>query len=57
MTFYRIAWRSLLTGIHGHGEFIFPVKKDVEEYIEELNRKYIGEITHWVESSELASAT
>lgn len=57
MTYYRIAWRSLLTDLHGRGQFIFIVKKDMDEYVEELNRKHIGEVTHWVECSELTSAT
>jgi hypothetical protein len=49
---YRIAWRSLLTGYAGHGQFVFPTREEIESHVAELNRNYTGEMTHWIESDK-----
>jgi hypothetical protein len=49
---YRIAWRSLLTGFCGRGEFLFQDRATIVEQVEVLNRNYAEMITHWIESEE-----
>lgn len=48
---YRIAWRSLLTGYTGHGEFIFD-ESTAREIAQKMNRIYRNVITHWIEAGE-----
>ena len=46
---YRVAWKSLITGFNGHGQWL-PVS-EVHSTVESSNRKFTGEIHHWVETS------
>ena len=49
MRSYRIEWISLLTDYRGHGSWQdFNNRARVNEYIKELNKKYKGEIKHWI---------
>ena len=54
MIFYRIAWRSLLTSHMGHGQFIFSNAKEIQNFVNQLNKDHDGEITHWLESNAAA---
>ena len=48
---YRIAWRSLLTGLRGGGEFCLD-KTTAKDSVKPLNREYAGIIHHWIEKQE-----
>jgi len=47
---YRVFWKSILTNCEGHGDW-FKSKDKVllENCIQHLNKKYKGEINHWLE--------
>ncbi len=45
---YVIAWRSLLTEATGRGTAAFT-RDSIESYVNELNKKYEGELFHWLE--------
>jgi hypothetical protein len=49
---YRIAWRSLLTGATGAGEYMFTYKV-ASEISKNLNRMYKNKIHHRVELSSI----
>lgn len=44
---YRIAWRSKITGLGGHGEYILSFR-DGTDIIKELNAELCN-IEHWLE--------
>lgn len=44
---YRICWKSRLTDVSGHGEYILN-HDEAEEWINILTKKY-PEIEHWIE--------
>ncbi len=44
---YRIAWKSLITGIAGEGETEYS-KEIAEKIVKENNSKYDDEISHWI---------
>jgi phosphoribosylaminoimidazole carboxylase (NCAIR synthetase) len=54
---YRIAWRSLRTGYEGHGTFCFDSYASAQEQAAELNRKYQGIATQWVEAEDASAET
>ncbi len=54
---YRIAWRSLLTGYAGHGQFVFHTREEIEDHVDELNRNHSGLLTHWIEAEATANQT
>ena len=54
MIFYRIAWRSLLTNHANQGQYVFTNVKELQNYVNQLNKDHAGEITHWLESNEAA---
>ena len=45
---YVLAWRSLLTNATGRGAAAFE-REELEEYVKDLNKRYAGEMTHWLE--------
>ena len=46
---YRIQWKSLLTDYTSHGGwFGTKDKKLLETWIKESNKKYKGELHHWL---------
>ena len=47
MTQYRIEFKYIQTNYTSHGDW-YNSKKFIEEYIDHLNLKYKGEITHWI---------
>lgn len=47
---YRIAWKSLVTGFEGHGEFMFT-QQEAEKMAVKLTAEY-PELLHWVESED-----
>lgn len=48
---YQIHWKSLLTGLTGHGETELP-KEQVEQVAERSNREYKGVLVHWCQASQ-----
>jgi plastocyanin len=47
---YRIAWKSLVTGFEGRGEFMFTCE-EAENMVAKLTVEY-PEIHHWIESED-----
>lgn len=47
---YNIHWKSIITGATGHGTGEFT-KQEAQQIADELNIKYEGALTHWVEST------
>ena len=45
---FRIAWLSTITGLKGHGEFIFETKEDAQKTANQLNTKH-PHINHFIE--------
>jgi hypothetical protein len=43
---YFIYWKSVNTKYESYGKCIFEDKEDVENMVEELNDKWVGEIIH-----------
>lgn len=46
---YRIAWRSLLTGYEGHGQYLFD-EATAREIARCANLEWTGIATHWIEA-------
>ena len=49
MNTHRIAWKSMLTGHTGRGEYI--KESDAREWVKLLNEKHASIILHWVEKA------
>ena len=45
---YRIAWKSLLTDLTGHGDYVLDYSM-AQVWVEKLNKDYKNELTHWIE--------
>ena len=48
---FVIVWRSLLTNTTGRGTMSFEHNEELENFVETLNHRYSGIITHWLEST------
>lgn len=46
---YRVAWKSLVTGISGAGECFAVDFAQLERFVNEANRTY-PEVFHWIEA-------
>jgi len=45
---YRIHWKALLTGVTGCGTASFP-KEQAKKICDDLNKKNVGILHHWIE--------
>jgi hypothetical protein len=46
---YRIVWKSLLTGFKSNGHWFKSKDKEMLKHsVQEMNKKYKNEITHWL---------
>ena len=52
---YRIAWKNLITGHTGHGDFCMT-KHEAKESLKYILRiKNLSNIQHWIESEDVDS--
>ncbi len=53
MAKYAIYWKSIATGATGNGQFLeWPSLEAAERHVASMNRKYTGEIHHWLVAAE-----
>ena len=46
---YRVSWKSLITGIIGHGDWN-DSRDFIKDWVEWGNKEHKGEIEHWIET-------